>query len=407
MALSGHAGHVDAVAFSPSGDKFASAGAERTIRVWNAASDACTHILMGHTARVQSLSFSSDGSTLASASFDGTVKLWNSESAGPIVRTADCCNLTSQHVAISSDFRYLALLGSLDEVCVRRLDDGSLVGTLPLASNPCKLQFLSDRPVLFGMAVGSPDSVDEWDVESWKSVDVHRRPDETVMDIARWGDCLIADLEGATRLTDTRAGRQSEEFEKPRRKDGRICAAQLVLSPDGTCLAIGQEGGAEIVLNSATHGPGPLQPQVVSPQGGEGPLHAVSNGAKLLARQHGNYSIAIVESRSGHLLATLRHPDFLVRAAFSPDGKTLATCCGDRTVYLWNVASGQEVARLATRPSSFVSLQFSSDGRRLAAVSSTDVKVEKTDFTYPDGNVVHGWKESTAVVTIWSGVGGP
>jgi WD40 repeat protein len=102
----------------------------------------------------------------------------------------------------------------------------------------------------------------------------------------------------------------------------------------------------------------------------------------------------------------LRHPDSVRDVAFSPDGKTLATCCGDRTVYLWNVASGQEIARLATRTGSFVKVQFSADGRRLTAVSVADTRRKKIDFTYSDGAAVTSLEESTAVITIWSGVGG-
>ncbi|HEV3137616.1 MAG TPA: serine/threonine-protein kinase, partial [Pirellulales bacterium] len=133
LVLSGQIGHVDAVAFSPSGDRFASAGADRAIRIWDTATNVLRQVFPGHTARVQSLAFSPQGSSLASASFDGTVKLWSSEPSDRTVQTTDACNMSPLLVAISSDFRYLALQSKVDEVRVQRLDDGASVGVLPLA----------------------------------------------------------------------------------------------------------------------------------------------------------------------------------------------------------------------------------------------------------------------------------
>jgi WD40 repeat protein len=130
---------------------------------------------------------------------------------------------------------------------------------------------------------------------------------------------------------------------------------------------------------------------------------AVSNGAKWLARALGSYSVAVVDSQSGQSLVVVRHPEVVRLAAFSPDHRTLATCCGDHTVCLWNVASGQEVARLATRPGEFIKLQSSSDGRRLAVALRTDQKYTGIEHTYSDGRRYIRREDATMVVTIWSG----
>ena len=62
--------------------------------------------------------------------------------------------------------------------------------------------------------------------------------------------------------------------------------------------------------------------------------------------------------------------------AFSPDGQRLASASADRTVKVWDAATGQEILTLKGRrqaPGACTSVAFSPDGKRLAsAASGTD-----------------------------------
>jgi WD40 repeat protein len=63
------------------------------------------------------------------------------------------------------------------------------------------------------------------------------------------------------------------------------------------------------------------------------------------------------------------HTDLIFAAAFHPDGTRLATAGGDGAIWLWDVARGEEVARLQGHTGYVWALAFSPDGATLASGS--------------------------------------
>jgi hypothetical protein len=75
--LSGHAGEVFALAFSPGGGQLASGGGDQTIRLWDSATGRELKVLRGHVGPVRALAFSGTRPLLASGSTDTTIRIWD------------------------------------------------------------------------------------------------------------------------------------------------------------------------------------------------------------------------------------------------------------------------------------------------------------------------------------------
>src|SRR2546430_449831 len=68
------------------------------------------------------------------------------------------------------------------------------------------------------------------------------------------------------------------------------------------------------------------------------------------------------------------HTSAIYSVAFSPDGKSLATCgSSDQTVYLWEVNHGKLLITLQGHTGSVYSVAFSSDGRTLVGNANQTV----------------------------------
>ena len=75
--LTGHQGVVFHVQFSPDGSLMASCGADKSVKLWNAADGKFVTTFRGHVAPVYHIAWSSDSRMLISASRDSTLKLWS------------------------------------------------------------------------------------------------------------------------------------------------------------------------------------------------------------------------------------------------------------------------------------------------------------------------------------------
>jgi WD40 repeat protein len=106
LALKGHSGRVNSVAFSPDGKRLVSGSEDGTLKVWDAGSGQETLSLMAHTNGVYSVAFSPDGKRLVSGGWDKTVKVWDAWSGQETLSLMGHTDMVSD-VAFSPDGKHL------------------------------------------------------------------------------------------------------------------------------------------------------------------------------------------------------------------------------------------------------------------------------------------------------------
>jgi serine/threonine protein kinase len=108
---------------------------------------------------------------------------------------------------------------------------------------------------------------------------------------------------------------------------------------------------------------------------------AFAPDGRTLASGSSDRTIKLWDVASGREVRTLSgHTDDVWSVAFAPDGRTLASGADDNTIKLWDVASGREVRTLSGHTASVLSVAFAPDGRTLAS-GSVDKTIKLWDVT--------------------------
>jgi len=293
QTLTGHAGPVWGVAFSPDGRILATSGGDNTVRLWDATGHSQLGSPIAQPGRVLGLAFSPDGATLATANTDQTVRLWNVASRTQVAtltgHTAEVAN-----VAFSPDGKTLASAGYDHTVRLWNLAQPAVPGTA-LTGHTDAVYVVAFSPDGATIAsAGLDNTVHLWDVASRNPLGQPITTGGHVVAYCPDGKTLAtADAPPnistvGVRLWDVASHNQLADPISP-----PAPAHYLTFSPDGRTLATGGTDGAVLLWDV----------------GSRRQLGAVLNG----------------------------HTSAVNAMAFSPDGATLATTSDDATVRLWNV----------------------------------------------------------------------
>ncbi|GAA2269767.1 hypothetical protein GCM10010145_00070 [Streptomyces ruber] len=356
--LTGYPDRVYAVAYSPDGRTLATGSKDAKVRLWDTATDTTRRVLTGHTADVNTVTFSPDGRTLATAGNDRTVRLWDT-ATGTTRRVLTGHTDIIYAVAFSRDGRTLAT-GSADRT-VRLWDTATGTTRRVLTGhtdNVNSAAFSRDGKTL---ATGSDDrTVRLWDAATGALRTTLTGHTNAVNRVAYSPDgttLATASADKTVRLWEAATGTPRTTFAG---HTGSLLA--VAYSPDGTTLATGGWDKTVRLWDLTANAPR------ASLTGHTGPVLAVaySPDGTTLATGGRDRTVRLWDRDTGALRTTLTgHTDAVLAVAYSRDGRTLATGGRDRTVRLWNTATGALRTTLTGHTGAVRAVAYSPDGATL------------------------------------------
>jgi WD40 repeat protein/tRNA A-37 threonylcarbamoyl transferase component Bud32 len=423
----GPAGPAKVMAFSRDGALIASAGDDRVVRVWEAATGAERACLRGHLGQVDSLAFAPDGRRLATGSADGTARIWDVATGAERVRLRSPGGRGIQGVAFAPDGRLFATGSSDGSVwlwdavatareCLdrhggavlaldfssdgKRLATGSSDGTVRVwdVATGEQLVCLGDNVTnpsrflrrVFGLSddaanVGHGASVTSvaFAPDGRRVVSGSRDRTVRVWDLAGPPAllCLCGHEEWVQSVAFSPTGERiaSGSLDQTVRlwdaASGRPAAcyqghddgvAEVAFSADGRAVLSGSYDGAARLWDAAG-GAGLAGPRQHT---GSILYLACSADGRRLASASVDGTVRVWDTATGAEVACLRGHEKPVRdAAFAPDGERVVSGSSDGTVRVWDVATGAEVACMRGHTEKVMSVAFAPDGRRVVSGS--------------------------------------
>ena len=354
VTLRKHASWINALAFSPNGKMLASGSADKTVQLWDTATGAHLATFAEHIRGIAALAFSPDGRTLASGSMDGTIRFWNTTTRTPLP------------IRLTTHTEWVKAVSFFEDSSTLATVDFNGVITLWDLKTPQKTRDQTIVPPDFLLTSAfSPDGTKL--ISSGAKSATFLNMDYGKVVTTREPDHLL-------RLTDVTTGRELTTLTKT--VGGIHQEGSLTFSPDGKTVAF--------------HGSGKIYV-----------WHTETSDVLTIALLEENNDDAMVHR---HMMAQLLNEVTVLM--FSPDGKKLVGGTMGGKVQMWDPETGIELAPFLAGqevddkegPFNFTvgyedmitALAFSSNGTLLAVGSQQKIRLLGSSQQPPLKNIPRG-----------------
>lgn len=427
--LSGHAGRVRVVAYSPDGKRLVTAGEDRCAIVWDLAANKWTNLLRGrevpgsedqvvmaHTGSIHAAVFSPDGKLIATAGNDSVVKIWEASSRRQLF-ILDGASGTVWALAFSPGGEIIAAGGDDGVVHLWNVKDGSRAGELKGPHGTIRaLLFKPGAGPATLFSAGEDSTIRIWDIAAKKETGKLARHINAIqaLAISRDGKLLASGSKDWTiklwNLEHPSTDLESSSIDEPRAPISSLAFDEsgkrlFTCSDDGLTLGLDLEkSGARSLVFRSEAGPArgvvvlPGDRSIVIATGADGAPAMLSRfsltAGRLEARRTAPAPGAVrtlaaspdgklvISGGDDQVLRVFRADESLKSAPFightkairsfarSRDGKEIATGGDDGLVIIWDVESREPKVRLFAG-SPVQKLAFSRDGKLLAVAEGS------------------------------------
>ena len=407
--IAAHPKAISAITFAPNGDRVATAGEDRVVRVWDAYSHKEVGELASHTDRIPALAWTADGSLLISAGWDTSARVWQVDRPDPLILLN---THAEQVVALTAapTGRLIATADSDNDVHLWPDPPAGRHG-LVLRGHTDEVRCLAFSPDGTRLASAGADRVVHvWDVVTGQLIaGPNPKGKHAIAAFARGGKAFLASSGGPTlRVWDTDTG-----DDVPPGGDGP--AYSVAADPAGRWLAVGGTDHFTRLYDLTAPGSGPRRLEATKPPIGavavhpKGELVAHTSPADGLVWLWNPVTaepvLILIEAADGCTLEGLAfHPDGnrlavggldylstgerdgavciwdlttkeksatfdngVYAVAFDPTGRYLAGAGVNDRVYVWDVATAEQVFELDGHQERINAVAFSPDGSYLVS----------------------------------------
>ncbi|MGE0760162.1 MAG: hypothetical protein AB7O38_24330, partial [Pirellulaceae bacterium] len=386
--LSGHAGQVTALAFSPDDQFLYTGDSHGRGTLWRTESGVAVARLDWHTSKVAAAEFLRDGQRLLTASDDKTVAQWDtSQLSSHPDRVVPLTQLTLKHdesvLALDvADNQKLAITSTTGgQVQVWDLGRAVPVRSLPSGTSEVNTVELSSDGRRALTAHPTENCVRLWDVVSSREIrGFGSQPDSEppLLDLNRLGGSVWSArfVAGADRIL-TVGGNQALLWdlreETPHREplmrfSPHAAVVSVDYSPDGKLLVTGSWDNSARIWDVAS---GKDIQQLVGAHTGTVNCATFSPEGKFVLTTSDDKTARLWDRSTGQVVRDfVGHAGPVRFGLFSARGDRILTTSDDKTARLWDAASGRELQEFKSHEWGVLCAAFSADGTRIITGSA-------------------------------------